>query len=425
MPVSMEGAGLGAPGVTPGIRTTTTTERGAPLPTEQIAAMKKANAEIAKNTESIVQSQIDTDLKIDAAFNDYRAVQDAMALKEADLQARKQAAAQESLNRLDALREQRRSLSVRPEGMFEGSTGKQILSGIALAMGALSQAYTGAQTNPAYDVMQKAIDREIQLQKASVDKIGVDIADENNYYAQAMKMYGNEADALTAARASRLEDIKMQMTRYASALTSKERQVAAMNEIQKVEAMQAAEIAKLQQSSAAKVQTQTVIDVPSTAPSARDSKEQREIEKDERERLVPGYGLALSKEDATGLRQRSSDVEQVAASLDQLKKYVGVSLTDRKKIAAAKQDVQALVGKLRLELVGPGAMTDSERTFIQDLIGDPTKIFALDSATSQRFENLSQKVRKNLNIEMQQKGVQPIAGMANRNYRADSFQGRQ
>lgn len=66
---------------------------------------------------------------------------------------------------------------------------------------------------------------------------------------------------------------------------------------------------------------------------------------------------------------------------------------------------QALKGSLRLELFGPGVMTDFESKMADKIIGDPTKIFSLDRIERAKFDALLQKVKQGTRDKIRASGI--------------------
>ena len=59
----------------------------------------------------------------------------------------------------------------------------------------------------------------------------------------------------------------------------------------------------------------------------------------------------------------------------------------------AENAAKSLVGKLRIELFGPGVMTDNERAQAMEIIGDPTAFAALDKTKIAALDNIAWKLK--------------------------------
>lgn len=94
------------------------------------------------------------------------------------------------------------------------------------------------------------------------------------------------------------------------------------------------------------------------------------------------FAKTTGKPAADKLREYMAETGTVVPELMQLRGKIGsadfskLSLQDR---AEVQTKLSSLVGALRLPIVGPGPMTETERKFIISTIGDPNKIFTLPS----------------------------------------------
>src|SRR5690606_10189536 len=74
-------------------------------------------------------------------------------------------------------------------------------------------------------------------------------------------------------------------------------------------------------------------------------------------------------------------------------------------IAEAKTTAQTLIGKLRLELVGPGALSDREVQLLEDIIANPTKLLTLDSSNKVKLETLKKRLDTSLRESLRSEGL--------------------
>jgi hypothetical protein len=128
-----------------------------------------------------------------------------------------------------------------------------------------------------------------------------------------------------------------------------------------------------------------------------------------RERFVPGLGLAASKEDATKLKEQGATTYSALGNINALKKYIGKPFNSISPQARAEiqSEIGTLVGAMRVPIVGPGAFTDSEREFVKDLIGDPSKLFSLDSTTKAKLAKLESILLRSRNVTAKAYGLDP------------------
>lgn len=79
-------------------------------------------------------------------------------------------------------------------------TGNRILAGVSLALGALGQALTQGKSNMALDVIDKAIDRDIDEQKFNIDQLGKKKSSAQGLYQMYLQKVGNEKVARSLTR---------------------------------------------------------------------------------------------------------------------------------------------------------------------------------------------------------------------------------
>jgi hypothetical protein len=118
--------------------------------------------------------------------------------------------------------------------------------------------------------------------------------------------------------------------------------------------------------------------------------------KDDRERFVPGLGLVGTKEDAVKLKEKNASYYTAIDGIRDLKSKISTwaKIPGTKERAAAKTAIQALVGDLRVALTGPGPLTDTERAFVLDTIGDPSDWSALSSNTASKLNQLEKTLTR-------------------------------
>lgn len=132
------------------------------------------------------------------------------------------------------------------------------------------------------------------------------------------------------------------------------------------------------------------------------TKQQADLEVSSRELETTGFeGRARTKEEAAKFRETKTDIEGVVQGINEVEKigkqYVGKNwLTggvDKRELQKlAQQKVGLLVGALRLPITGPGAMTDSERKFIEGLIGNPTTVFSISDIEFSLLRSIREKM---------------------------------
>jgi hypothetical protein len=105
--------------------------------------------------------------------------------------------------------------------------------------------------------------------------------------------------------------------------------------------------------------------------------------------FIKGIGTARTPSDAEALKVFASGHNKSISLINDIKDLgQNIGVFDRKKIAKIQSKLALLVGSLRIDVVGPGAFTDSEREFIKEIVGDPSKVTGAESIEFAKLESL-------------------------------------
>lgn len=306
------------------------------------------------------------------------------AQKAADLQARKQAQDETQRAEAAALQDAQDEAKVKADMEQGGSNwGSKIGQAIAIMMGAYSQGLTGSKTNPAVE----AIEKEMERQAAS-------------------RKYTDE------------QKLKLAEMLYKQAQLDIERRKATVDSMVGLRKLEQADqdiAIKLEELQLKKGAAQQL-------GKTRFTKEEvmslgGEGGKDLRERMVRlpdgSYAPSLSAEDAKKLRSeflpQTANALKSLDNLEKLTNYFGNNpakkVLSRSEIGKAQQDVQALVGAIRLEYFGPGILTDNEQEIARSMIGNPSKFFSLSSANKAKILNMKEKMKFSRRERLRESGV--------------------
>lgn len=250
----------------------------------------------------------------------------------------------------------------------KASTGQKIISGIALFLGA---APNSAGQNKAMMAMQAALEDDLKAQEQ-------DVANYKGLYNDLKDTFGDRRQARLAATAAYINNAQLKLQQIASQYKSP--QIQGNFEML---------YGKLEEEKE-KLKNELQMNWLATSAKAREGDEKI------RERFVPGLGVALTKEDATKLKEEGASTYAAIDTIKEIKDLAKNSMVNPKNRNAINQKIGLLVGQLRVPVVGPGAFTDSEREFVGDLVGNPTKIFGLKSLQVdklQKLENLLKRSR--------------------------------
>lgn len=296
-------------------------------------------------------------------------------------------------NNLKLIRQEVSNAQINPDKFWSGYkdpiTGKQT-GGHSKTMATIGMILGGFSPiegpNGAIEYLKFQMDRDLEAQKQN-------LASKENLLNATLKEYGNLRDATDAAKLILMDDAKSRIAIAASKTSG---------ELAKIEAQKA--IANINQSQAkiaddlAKRSTlgnlKALADQdPSKIPLYTDALEMagdEKLAKSIRGREVPGVGLARTEKDASELKALKGDVDAARSGIKELLSIANKPLKSLSPTEIARaQTIQGMLqGALRLPIVGPGAVSESEREMLQNIIANPTKIFSLDSSNRTRLKTL-------------------------------------
>lgn len=130
---------------------------------------------------------------------------------------------------------------------------------------------------------------------------------------------------------------------------------------------------------------------------------------------VPGFtGQAPSEQEAKEFRVATTSIDKAVEGIDELISMIDIpgKSFSREERARAQTLQNLLVGALRLEIVGPGAVSDGERKMLQDSIRNPTDFFSLDRSNSEALNTLKRVLLRGQTIAAANLGLTPAEGQA-------------
>lgn len=118
---------------------------------------------------------------------------------------------------------------------------------------------------------------------------------------------------------------------------------------------------------------------------------------------------ARSKTEAKELRQVNSEIDESQWLISQIKELTknGINISEREKMAELESLKQSLVGKLRLPLQGPGAMTETDRENLLKAIGDPSAVFGLESSALKSLNTIEKALEQKRDYMKQNQLIAP------------------
>jgi hypothetical protein len=203
------------------------------------------------------------------------------------------------------------------------TTGNRVMAGISLLLGGISQGLSKAKSNPAMDVINNAIDRDIDAQKAELGK-------KQNLLAINLQKYGRLDAAFQATKMQMMAVTQAQINQQAAKMGSKQ-------------ALAAAEVASGQmdiQQAMLKNQLAAAFakDQMMNKPEGLSFNDLMKLDEDTRDRLVPmaptagpqfkeRYIPAVTKDDATKIKTAYTLYQQTLPLLKRVQSAIDKGFT--------------------------------------------------------------------------------------------------
>jgi hypothetical protein len=260
-------------------------------------------------------------------------------------------------------------------------TSGALATGIAVALGAFAATAAGTSTNLGLEMINKAIDRDVEAQKFNIDNKlkskAQELTAQNTLLARMKDKYGLDADAAKATKAAMYEQVeskmKEQLARTSMPLEAK---ALAQEQLAKIKAKRIEIMAELKKSNmmAAAMAADDDGNLTPDQVFARYGKERAGL-------YVPGLGMAHSLEISKVGTEKILPVKGTLAKIKDVidfakgKEYSRLSPSDRGIMQAKIRAVQLeLKNKQNFEL---GVLTGPDMGLLEAVTGDPNKVFTL------------------------------------------------
>lgn len=260
----------------------------------------------------------------------------------------------------------------------EKKTGGKIVTALALFLGS---APNSSGQNSAVKVMQDAIN-------ADLDKQVQGIEGEQGIYNTLRQELGDKDQARAAAYEMVLDQMSRELDLQAAQYKGQQIQdnLAAAQEKIKYEK-----------------------NLAQQAQMAKMIEKMQENKMKQRDLLVPGLGFALTKEDASALKESGATHYQAIDQINrliELGKEKGSSISPEARSEAVKLQ-KALIGMLRVPITGPGAMNESELKLLESLVANPTSLWNKSTGLGvKKLEQLSDMLETSRNATVRAYGLQ-------------------
>lgn len=259
----------------------------------------------------------------------------------------------------------------------KSSTGQKVV----LALGALLSSLSPNSAKSFQEGIQKTIDNDL---KAQTDAINNQREDKKSLLSQ-LKTITGDLDAAQSAYKSQVYGVlanKLQLQAQK-----------AQSQLQRQQALQSYEIAK-QNSEVEKAKLY-----------------QKLKEKQDQGGINGFEGQVKDPVAAREFRAKIAEKPQVENEIKNLlsinKQFLGGALSPSSR-ASATQSQNLLIGKLREAIVGPGTLSESDRTLLENAIANPTDFFSLGSSNEIKLKKLLKSYDNALNTHAESLGLKKI-----------------
>lgn len=296
--------------------------------------------------------------------------------------------------RINALNQEQQKLTadvqsakIDPTRIYDNmTTGNRVLAGISILLGGLGQGLTGAKSNPAMDVINNAIDRDIDAQKANLGK-------KQNLLSINLAKMGDLRNALAATKMQMMTVANTQVQAQAMKAGSKSA-IAAASMFQ---GQMDLEMSKLKY----QIASAQAMEDKLNQPEGVSSKDVAKLTQDLQDKMVQlpngNYMPAFNKEAATVVRTLQTKlfpVQDLAREFyTEMDKGFTVPTSDRAKNAARLEQSMRVELKTLFDL---GALTEADMGLINPLV---PQIGNIKDPTAQRqaVDFIMQRVQSRLN----------------------------
>lgn len=230
-------------------------------------------------------------------------------------------------------------------------TGNRIMAGIGLALGGFGQAFNG-KDNPAIDIINKALDRDIEVQKANAAQLGKAATMKNNQFARMKEIYGDDNIAANAVKAMTLEQTANQIDVIKARSAAPE----AKAKLEQIGANFRADAAdkKMQIDQFTSMKAEKQVPIKGKPLGAEQDKEHR------------GDNAVLSKLNEIEKLKQEVNTGKISGNMYKLAAAMGVPLESVTDSALLQQKAAELTAKLGRQMFGN--MSENERSYAEQIV---------------------------------------------------------
>jgi hypothetical protein len=298
------------------------------------------------------------------------------------IQKEKQAAMDEHDKKYDEIANELKDTHIDSDRLWKNkSTGQKVLTGIGLALSAFGGPEAVARSN---QIIQSAIDKDIEEQKANYGIKKQGLQDMNTVYARMMDKFNDKEKAELGMRALYIDQIKNKVDQIGARTNSKivkENMNVLNGQLQSQKDSIVSQLGMTLASGAANAPKK----YNESLPDNYTPKNEEELK-----RYVPGIGLATDSESAKSLKKGVEDFttfnDSLARMIDLRKKF-GSETLPTEAMGEMKQLYASLIVKKK-DLAGLGVMSEQDFKLLKDMVADPA---GYNPNTLSRLEKLKQE----------------------------------
>ena len=278
-------------------------------------------------------------------------------------------------------------------------TSAALSTGISVALGAMAGALNGTNQNIGLEMINKAIDKDVAAQQFNLEHEtrikGQEISNQNSLLSRMREKFGDDKSAITATKLAMIsmvnDKMNAQLTQKGGAVSQAVQGQANIARAQVLRRKEELEM-QLKASMAAEFEKAQMLQGKDRYNLSPEEASLLYGEKGA-EKYVSGFGPARSVEDKRKFQEEYGDSKN---SLDAIKTILSkdinkLSPNDR---AALGTELSLLTGKMRLAVLGPGAMTEAEYDRLKEALGDPAKIITFPGTQQLKLRTVMNRLQK-------------------------------
>jgi len=293
------------------------------------------------------------------------------------------------------------------------STGQKVIAGIAIALGGIGGAFTGKGDNKGLDVINQAIDRDLNLQKLNYVKLKDQGEASKSLYGMYMDKFKNETLASQATLATMMEASKNRLDAIASKYQSPQIAAAAQAMSGQLQAQHANSMMELQ---AHAMKMSAIKMLANGSAGGELPPEVLAMLPKEYSELATGLGLARGPKDAEEFNKYYSETKPLLGTLQDIaEKAKNFNKLNPKERAEMQSIVEFTLPSL-VKASGVTRTTQNEIEQMRHALGDPTKIMQVPGVAQAKIAALIKTINKDMSAKASAAGIRvPTQQVPNKN----------